>query len=1027
MASTVLTASGASAADSELSAVGFDILGSLEGRYGGSRLRLGGPTQERVLVTLLLEAGRMVPVSRLVDAAWDDEPPQTAVHQVRKAVAALRGRIPGGAELIVTDGVGYRAVLDDERLDLHRFTRHSRLGREAAAAGRTTEAVTELRAALDLWRGPVLGGAGGPVVSAVSAALEERRTAVAEQYHELCLELGEAAELVGPLRELVAEHPLRETPRGHLMLALYRSGRQAEALEEYGRIRDLLVEELGIDPGPGLTRLHEAILRDDPEVAGPARPEEGGGRAGPSSARDGVPAGPEQSPRTLPYDLPDFTGRDGELRRIVTAGRAGARILGIDGMGGSGKTALAVHAAHRLAEDYPDGQLFVDLRGFSHGEKPQGTDAVIDSLLRSLGVPDDRMPDGPEPRLTLWRDISARRRLLLLLDNAVDAAQVRPLLPASGDCLVLVTSRLRLLDLDGAEGLSLERLSHDDSTALLARVLGADRTAAEPDATDRLVRLCGGLPLALRITAARLRGRPRWTVRYLVDRLADETRRLREFSVGERGVEATLRLSYLAMEEGRRAGFRLLAEHPGGTLDVHSAAALLGSDLQRAEDTLEHLLDAHLLEQPEMGRYGVHDLVSAYATTLRGDGDDADGREAVRRLVPYYVTASGAACDLLFPGRTRYDGDGGDTGRRPCRLPDMTTREQALGWFGREHEALHAVLERAGTHGLHRDVAVLARNHLRYLNLRGHHEESGAIGRLAVTSARQLGDPLLLRRSLADLAIAHWWLGSFPEGVVAAEEALRLAPDVVHRPTQALCLDVLGLLLSALGDFERARACLEQSIALHREIGVARGEAEALSHLSSVLAWTGRYADAARHAARATELNRRLGDRRNEITSLTSLALSHLGLGEDGRARTCLARALDLCDESLQPGDVAFARAHWARLCQRLGQHRTAAEYADHAMELVSARGVPLRQAAVANVVGPVHLSRGEPARAMELHRHAHRVASTLGHRIETARALHGMSQAAQALGNTPEAHARRRAARELYEMLGVPEAGRHL
>ncbi|MFF4314725.1 BTAD domain-containing putative transcriptional regulator [Streptomyces sp. 900105755] len=1008
------------------STVRFNILGSLEGWHGERRLKLGSPTQERVLVTLLLEPGRMVPVSRLVAAAWDDEPPQTAAHQVRKAVAALRNRIPDGSELIVTDGTGYRAVLDDDQLDLNLFHLHAQLAREAVAAGRAHEAADELRAALGLWRGTILAGAGGPVISAASVALEERHMAVAEQYHELRLQLGEAAELVGPLRELIASHPLRETLRGQLMLALYRSGRQAEALEEFGRVRDLLVEELGIDPGAELTRLYEAILRDSPEVA-PRPPQSVTARGVPVPVpQDDLPPKLEQPPRTLPYDLPDFTGREAELHRIVAAGRApghgAARILGIDGMGGSGKTALVVHAAHRLAEDYPDGQLFVDLRGFSPGEKPQEVGTVIDSLLRGLGVPDDRMPDGLESRITLWLNICAQRRLLLVFDNAVDAAQIRPLLPASEGCLVLITSRIRMLDLDGAEWLSLELLSGDDSAALLARTLGEERTAAEPGPAAQLVQLCGGLPLALRITAARLRNRPRWTIQYLVDRLADETRRLLELSAGERSVEATLRLSYQAMEGDRRAAFRLLAEHPGSILDVHSAAALLGGEVHEAEDALEHLLDIHLLEQPEMGLYSFHDLVRTYAMALRGDEDD--GRAAIQRLASYYVTASEAACDVLFPGRARYD-TGGD--RRPWRLPQMGSDEQALRWFGREHDALRAVVERAGAHGLHRDAVVLARNFMFYLNLRGHHEEFGAISRLAVASARVLGDPLLLRVSLGNLGIAHWWLGAFQDGIVVAEEALHLTPAADHRPTEAFCLDVLGLLHSALGNFERACAYLEQGIALHREIGVARMEAEALANLSSVLTWTGRYADAARHAARATELNRRLGERGNEITSLAWLALAHLGLGEDERARACLAQALELCDETLQPGNVAFVHAHWAQLCQRLGQDQTAAEYADHAMELVSARGMPLRQAAVANVVALVHLRRGEPARAMDLHRHAHGLASALGYRIETARALHGMSQAAEALGNDQEARAHRRAAEELYDAMDVTEAGRRL
>ncbi|MFE9453582.1 BTAD domain-containing putative transcriptional regulator [Streptomyces sp. NPDC006739] len=1004
----------------------FNILGSLEGWHGEQRLRLGSPTQERVLVTLLLEPGRMVPVPRLVAAAWEEDPPQTAGHQIRKAVAALRNRIPDGASLIVTDGVGYRAVLDEDQLDLHEFNRRARLAREAVAEGRATDAVKHLRTCLDLWRGPVMAGGGGAVISAASAALEERHMAVAEQYFELQLELGQSGELVGPLRELVTAHPLRETLRGRLMLALYRAGRQAEALEEFGRVRELLVEELGIDPGAELTRLYEAILRDSPEVA-PRLPQSLADRAAllvpapfPQPSRE------EPAPCTLPYDLPDFTGRDDELARLLEAGRApaagSARIVGVDGMGGSGKTALGVHAAHLLAADYPDGQLFVDLRGFSPGEKAQEPGAVLHSLLRTLGVPDDRIPDDLERRTTLWRTVSAQRRLLLLLDNAADAAQVRPLLPASEDCLAILTGRVRMLDLDGAEWLSLGLLSADDSATLLDRVLGPDRTAAEPQAAARLASLCGGLPLALRITTARLRNRPRWTVQYLVDRLADETRRLRELSAGERSVEATLRLSYQAMEEDQRAAFRLLGLHPGSAIDVHSAAALLGTDVHDAEDVLESLLDAHLLEQQEAGLYGFHDLVRTYAMSVREAEDDED--EAMRQLVSYYAVATDAACDVLFPGRSHYGDPAG--GRSTPELPRLECGDRALRWFDREHEALLAVVGQADAQGLHQTAALLARNVLFYLDLRGHYEEFRVIGRIAVDSCRRLGDPVLLSISLSNLAVGHWWLGDFQDGISTAREALELA-SADDRRTEALCLDVLGLLHGALGNFDEARSHLAQGIALHRELGASRMEAEALINLSSVQTWAGHYEEAVRHAARATELNRRLGERSNEISSLTWLALAHLGTGEDERARACLAQALELCDESRQPGNVAFVLAHWARVCQRLGEVRTAAEHAERALDLVSAEGTALRQAAVVNVVGLVHLRRGVPTRALELHRHAHQLASRLGYRIETARALHGMAEAAQALGEAETARRHQLAAEALYDAMGVTEAGRRL
>ncbi|MDO0926343.1 tetratricopeptide repeat protein [Streptomyces sp. TG1A-8] len=710
---------------------------------------------------------------------------------------------------------------------------------------------------------------------------------------------------------------------------------------------------------------------------------------------------------------------------MLEAGRApvgqGTRIVGVDGMGGSGKTALAVHAAHQLTVDYPDGQLFVDLRGFSPGEKAQEPGAVLHSLLRTVGVPDDRIPDDLERRTTLWRTVSAQRKLLLLLDNAADAAQVRPLLPASEDCLTILTGRVRMLDLDGSEWLSLGLLSDDDSATLLTRMLGADRTGAEPQAVDHLTRLCCGLPLALRITTARLRNRPRWTVQYLVDRLADETRRLRELSAGERSVEATLRLSYQAMDEDQRAAFRLLGLHPGSAIDVESAAALLGMDVHDAEDLLESLLDTHLLEQQEAGLYGFHDLVRTYAMSVREAEDDEEG--AVERLVGYYTLATDHACELLFPGRNRYnDPPASDA----AELPRLTDYEQALRWFDREHEALLAVVAQAGAQGLHRTAALLARNVLFYLHLRGHYEEFRIVNRIAVSACRELDDPVLLSLSLSNLAVGHWWLGDFHDGIASAQEALELIGGSDRR-TEAFCIEVLGLLHGAIGNFDEAREQLTRGVELHRSLGAHRLEAEALANLSSVETWTGHHADAARHAARATELNRRLGERGNEIHSLTYLALAHLGTGEDERARACLSQALELCDESRQPGNVAFVLAHWARVCQRLGEVRSAEEHAERALDLVTAGGTVLRQSAVVNVVGVIHSRAGTPERAMELHRRAHELASRLGYRIEMARALHGMAEAARLLGDRPAAEQYQRSAGALYDAMGVTEPGRRL
>ncbi|MFI8304069.1 BTAD domain-containing putative transcriptional regulator [Streptomyces sp. NPDC085927] len=1084
----------------------FLLLGPLEGWSQGTRLRLSGTIQERVLATLLLEPGRLVPVPRLVEAAWEENPPATAGHQVRKAVADLRRRIPRGSEVIVTDGPGYRAALAGVRLDLLEFGAHLRSAASAESAGRIPDAVRELTAALALWRGPVLAGTGAAVIDAAATILEERRVTAAEQLFALRLTRGDGKALVADLRDLVAAHPLRETLRGQLMLALYRSGRQAEALEEYGRVRALLAEELGVDPGPHLAGLYEDMLRDSVDLlpargplpsaepslrgagrerasvgwrgrgggAGPAEAagaagigtagsadghgeavgtegagsgrsggSAGSGRSTGSAARAGdhegtgpagadgttapVPVGipgppspqPPEAPCTLPYDLSDFTGRRTELTRITElatgpAREHRARIVAVDGMGGSGKTCLAVHAAHRLAGDYPDGQLHLDLRGFTPGEEGMRPETALDVLLRMLGTPGERIPTDLQSRAALWRSSLVGRRVLLLLDNAVDAAQLRPLLTAAPGCLVLITSRARLVDLDGASWLSLGLLPPEDSAALVAETLGADRVAAEPDAAAELIERCGHLPLALRIATARLRNRPRWTLAYLVDRLRDETRRMVELTSGERGVAATLRLSYLAMTERHRTAFRVLAMHPGARIDAHAAAALLGLDLFDAEDLLEHLLDVHLLQQPDIGQYTFHDLVRSFARELPTSEEEAAA--ATERLFGYYVSATEAACQVLFPGRMRhptelplYEGE----------LPPLGDADAARRWFALEHKGLIAATALASGRGLDRHTAVLARNLVFHLNARGHFTEYAEVARTAAAAARRTGDLWLLSCSLSNLGVACWKLGLLKEGIETVTEAREAAVQAGNRLTEAHADSVLGILHATGAGYEPALFHLRRSLALALELGAERNQADVLCTLSTVYEELGRYAEAAEAARKAAGISLRLGYLNNQVTSLTDLAFAEVGLGDASAAGESLARARALCDERVPVGDAALMLALSARVAQLLGDTGAGHGFAARALALAAETDAPLRRAKTQNVVARFHFHAGAHETARALHEQAHRSATRARLCAEEWHALSGMASAARELGD-PEASTHQAAAHALLTRLGL-------
>lgn len=687
-------------------------------------------------------------------------------------------------------------------------------------------------------------------------------------------------------------------------------------------------------------------------------------------------------------------------------------------MGGSGKTALAVRAAHRLASDYPDGQLHIDLRGFTSGEQPVTAGTALDSLLRSLGIPGERIPDDAEARSALWRATLANKRLLLLLDNTVDAAEIRPLLPASPGCLVLITSRARLVDLDGAEWISIGLMPPEESGRLIAETLGEQRVKAEPEAAAELAQLCGHLPLALRIATARLRNRPRWTLQYLVTRLQDETRRLDELSAGERSVAATLRLSYQVMDEDCRTAFRVLALHPGAALDVYSAAALTGTCTRDAEDLLEFLLDMHLLQQPEIGLYGFHDLVRSFAHSLQTPDTDKSDATAYVRLLDYYLLATDAACTVLFPGRRQQE-----TGMQPspAELPPLKEVRLASRWFTREHTGLLASVAGADRMGHDRHAVHLTRNIIFALYEGGHFEEFRALGRIAVGAARRLGDPMLLGVALSNLGISCWKLGRFAEGIEVAQESLDLAVRLDLRATQAHSHGTLGLLKLMLGRMPESLMHMETAIALEQELGEAGQEAESQSVLSTLYMEWGRYPEAAAAARRALELNRQRGHRRHESAALVDLAFAHTGLGEDARALELLNEARDLCDPSARQEDLALILALSADVGYRLGREEQSRRDAAHALELARDSGVPVRQAKIENILGAYQRRGGAHETAMELHANAYRIASAIHFRTEEAHALHGMAEAARALGHEKTADRHHAAATELFEAMDLP------
>jgi DNA-binding SARP family transcriptional activator/tetratricopeptide (TPR) repeat protein len=1001
---------------SEDAGVSFNILGALECWSNGRQVPLGGPLQERMVVTLLLEANRVIPLSRLVETVWEGVAPATAVHQIRKMAWDLRKRIPGGADVLQTGGLGYQAVVSEEQLDLSLFNVRLRRARAAAAAGLRENAVEQLRAALDLWRGPLLSGGGGTVLEAAATELGEVRGAATEELIGLRLDLGAGSELVGELRRLVAEYPLRERLRGQLMLALYRSARQAEALEEYVKIRELLSDEVGIDPCAELVQLHGDILRGSPALSVPA--------AGPVVPVEIAPHRPQRqqnadAPSSLPRFLPDFTGREKEVADLVALAQPGPqmKIISLEGMGGSGKTALAVRVAHTLAEQYPDGPLWVDLSGFTPGQSALDPAVALDVLLRTLGVPGDRIPDGLLNRIALWRVTTAQRRLLIVLDNASESEQIHPLLPAAPECLVLITSRVRLFDVDGAQVVPVDVLTPEDSTRLLVQVLGEERVAAEPEAALQLIELCGRLPLALRIAAGRLAARPRWSLANMGDRLGLQTRRLQELRGGNRGVAACISLSYLAIGADARVAFRRLGALPVHDFDAHGAAALMGVTVDEAVEQLEHLVDVNLLGQHADDRYTFHDLVRDYALEIGEPWRSTADRRALVRLMDHYLQTLMAATNRLYPGLLP---QGQDLGGASAGGPDFPDNAAALAWMERERSNLSAVVRLSRDAGMYRHAVQLPRYLNDHLQLNGYNQESLALDEIAIEAAGKLGDPQQLRSATANVAVALWGLGCFREGLVYAERSLDIAVVLGDPAEESSSLLRIGSFHNALGEFDKALHCLDRALSMTREHGTLRELGSTQVAISSAAGYLGDYERSAAAAREAIAIHRQLEHRTGEVLALVNLANAEIGQGQPEAALIRLTEAWSLGQLRGAGARNALVAARLAEVQLLLGDVKEARRHIDLIRDELGTRSNASVTVRLRNTLGAVHRCSGEYPQARQYLRDALAQAESMGFRIGAAEALQGLSLVADATGDTAVAAEQRERAQELFDAMGV-------
>jgi DNA-binding SARP family transcriptional activator len=734
----------------------FRILGPLEVNSPQGPIIIGASRQQVVLAMLLLESGHVVSVDRLVDAVWDQAPPATARDQIQICVSALRKLLQrtGTPSPILTRPPGYVLRVPDAFLDLHIFEDFVRAARKDVEQDRLTEATGRYREALALWRGAPLEGVNSRLIRSAVTRLVETKLAVVEECADLRLRLGHHHALIGELRELVLAHPLRERLRAQLMLALYGDGRQAEALEAYRVGRRILVDELGVEPGDELRTLQRAILAGG--LSAELRPP----------IRVATQAATSSVAHMLPADIPEFIGGAPPVGRLVdllttppSARGSVPVVITTVGRGGVGKTTLNVHVAHAVADEFPDGQLYATLDGSTaHPLRPS---EVLERFLRALGVSEAEMPHGLGHRAEVFRSRVAGQRILIVLDDARDEEQLRPLMPGSSTCAVLITSRSRLAGLDCVT-VTCDPWDARDSMRLLASLVGEERVYAEPSRVLELVELCGGLPLALRIAGARLAARPHWTIAHLVERMALHESRLDELTHGGQSVRASIRLAYDALDQPARVLVRRLVMLDAVDFAGWVSAPLLDDDLAKTENIMESLVDAHVLDVEHRpgrpARFRFHELVWVFARErLAAEEASEEGRAALHRVV-------GAWLSLVEQAHERRFGDGipllhGDGPRWP--LPPYAVGRiltDPSGWYQSERYALVTAIRQASDAGFDELCWDLACTAAGLFGLHGHLDQWRQTHELALAAVRRTknrrGEAAMLR-SIAGLALAQ--------------------------------------------------------------------------------------------------------------------------------------------------------------------------------------------------------------------------------------------------------------------------------
>jgi tetratricopeptide (TPR) repeat protein len=1004
------------------------LLGAVEVWTGDGRFAGLGTVQQRaVLAALAVDAGRPVMLQTLVERVWDEAPPvgtrpalYAHISRIRQALHQAEAAERHSAGLTRRAG-GYVLEVGPDQVDLHRFRRLTTVAGDRDRSD--VERVGLLSEALGLWRGTPLADLPGQWAARMREGWVQQRLDAVVAWARAELRLGRHDAVIDPVRQLLTDHPLVEPLAAVLIRALAAAGRDAEALDRYAATRARFVQDLGVEPGPELRAVHEAVLHGDLTRAFP--------RTQPVSDPGGVG---RQVPAQLPGDVSTFTGRVEELAELdrlcgthsgtdrPTDTSTAVVISAVSGTAGVGKTALAVHWSHQARARFPDGQLYVNLRGYDP-DQPVGPADALAGFLAGLGVSGADIPVEVVDRAARYRTEIAGRRLLVLVDNASSVEQVRPLLPGTPSAMVLVTSRDSLPGLvavHGARRVDLDLLPLREAVTLLRALIGV-RVDDDPQAAATLAEQCARLPLALRVVAELAVSRPTTPLADLVGELSDEQRRLDLLDAGgdpRAAVRAAFSWSYQHLPPDAARMFRLSGLHPALDFDAYAATALVGTSLRQTRTCLDRLTRAHLVQRSARGRFSMHDLLRSYATGLSMVQDSVDDRRtALNRLFDYYLAAVTMATNTLYPAAAHpWPSD------LSTATPDLSDLDTARTWLDAERSTLAAVVAYTADRGWPGHSVRLAATLHGYL-AGGHHADALAIHGHARRAVGKTGDWGSGGHALHGLGTAHSQLGQYGPASDYLRQALALYREERDRAGEARALNDLGVVHEAQGRYQQASDHYLRALTLSRQKGDPGGEARALANLGLVNWRLGRYEQATDHLQRAIVLTRRTGDRYGEAAALTNLGLVEQRLGRYRQGADHHERALDLYRQLGHRQGEAEVLDNLGMAYNRLGQPEQATHYHQQALELFRESGDRDSQAYALNGLGEAAHAIGRHTDALNHHTAAIVPATETGSRDQLARAHAGLGRAHAGLGHPAEARQHYQQALVLYTELSAPEA----